>query len=106
MTRPSCNPVRHFAASTGRSGPGSALRGGPSMKSLGIPLLALVPTIEAVSARAEDDPFAKNGVYLGVGASYGVNLFEDSIEDAFPGHAKISDTWGANARVGYRFHKF
>lgn len=75
------------------------------MKYVAITLLALVSTI-AVSAHAEDDPFAENGLYIGVGASYGINLFEDSIEDAFPGDAKISDTWGANARLGFRFHKF
>ena len=76
------------------------------MKYLGISLVVFASFVAAGIARADDDPYAKNGVYLGVGASYGVPLFDNSIEDALPGDAHVSNTWGVNGRLGYRFHKF
>ena len=76
------------------------------MKYLGMSVLALVCTIAASAARADDDPYAKNGAYIGIGASYGVPLFDASIENAFPGDSKTSNSWGVNGRAGYRFHKF
>jgi opacity protein-like surface antigen len=72
-----------------------------------ISLFVLASVIAAGAARADDaDEFSKNGAYIGVGASYGVPLFSNSLEDAFPGHAHVSNTWGANGRLGYRFHKY
>ena len=77
------------------------------MKYLRISLLVLVSTFAASVARADDaDEYSKNGVYIGVGASYGVPLFDNSLEQAQPGNAHVSNTWGANGRLGYRFHKF
>jgi opacity protein-like surface antigen len=81
-----------------------------STKYLAIFLVLLVSTIAARAARADDaDAFSKNGPYLGIGASYGVPLFEPSLDNAFNGAGlseKVSNTWGLNARAGYRFHKF
>ena len=77
------------------------------MRFLGISLVVFASFVAAGIARAaDDDPYAKNGVYLGVGASYGVPLFGNSIEDALPGNAHVSNAWGVNGRIGYRFHKF
>lgn len=80
------------------------------MKYLGISLLFLISTLAASAARADDaDAFSKNGAYFGIGASYGVPLFEPTIDNAFNGaglNEKVSNAWGLNARAGYRFHKF
>ena len=80
------------------------------MKSLGISLLVLGSVIAAATARAgDDDPYAKNGFYFGVGATYGVPLFEPSLDNAFNGAGldeKVSNSWGTNGRFGYRFHKY
>jgi opacity protein-like surface antigen len=79
------------------------------MKSV-ISLLVLVSTIAAGAARADDrDAFSKNGPYFGIGASYGVPLFEPTLDNAFSGNGwseKASNSWGLNSRAGYRFHKF
>ena len=57
--------------------------------------------------RADDDPYARNGGYIGVGGTYGVGLFDGSIEDAFsPLSAQVSNSWGAHATAGYRFNKY
>ena len=73
-------------------------------------LLLLVSTIAAGAARADDrDEFSKNGVYFGIGASYGVPLFEPTLDNAFNGlglDEKVSNAWGLNSRLGYRFHKY
>ena len=55
-------------------------------------------------ARAEEPDFARSGVYLGVGASYNVNLVEAFL-DGTPilEDVDVSDSWGVNARLGYRF---
>jgi opacity protein-like surface antigen len=72
-------------------------------------LLFLVSTIAAGAARAGDDEYSKNGAYFGIGASYGVPLFEPTLDNAFNGAGldeKVSNAWGLNARAGYRFHKY
>ena len=73
-------------------------------------LLLLVSTIAAGAARADDrDEFSKNGVYFGIGASYGVPLFEPTLDNAFNDlglDEKVSNAWGLNSRLGYRFHKY
>ena len=73
-------------------------------------LLLLVSTIAAGAARADDrDEYSKNGAYFGIGASYGVPLFEPSLDNAINGFGldeKVSNAWGLNARAGYRFHKY
>src|SRR5215475_12584029 len=80
------------------------------MKYLGISLLVLASLTAAGAARAaDDDPYAKNGFYFGVGASYGVPLFEPSLDNALNGAGideHVSNSWGTNGRLGYRFHKY
>jgi opacity protein-like surface antigen len=75
------------------------------MRYFAVSAILLVTTLAAPVSRADDDfkPFT----YLTVGASRGVGLFDGTIEDAFnPLSGQVSDTWGANAHVGYRFHKW
>jgi opacity protein-like surface antigen len=63
--------------------------------------LALLGALSASSARA-DSEFARSGPYIGVGASYGFNLLESSFDDVLGDDVDVDDTWGANARLGYR----
>jgi len=55
---------------------------------------------------AADSEFARSGPYLGVAATYGFNLlesaFDDVLDDVFVEDIDVDDTWGANARIGYR----
>jgi hypothetical protein len=69
-----------------------------------IAILALVLLLPA-AALADDDGFGRRGFYLGVGGAYGVNFFDDTIEDAAMEAgflASAEDTGGVNARAGYR----
>jgi len=71
-----------------------------------IAILALFLLLPA-AALADDDKkdFSHSGFYLGVGGAYGFNFFEDMIEDAAEKEGfkiSLNDTWGVNARVGYR----
>lgn len=54
------------------------------------------------SARAQED-FTRSGPYLGVGASYNVQLLE-AFFDGTPvlQNISVNDSWGVNARAGYR----
>jgi outer membrane protein W len=57
----------------------------------------------APNARGADD-FGRKGAYFGIGASRAMNTFEDTFRDAIPfPEVTVSDTWGLNARGGYRF---
>jgi opacity protein-like surface antigen len=66
-------------------------------------LAVLVVSLATDPARADDDGFGRSGPYLGVGASRSVDLVEPFL-DGTPilQDIKISDSWGANARLGYR----
>ena len=75
------------------------------MKYFAISAVLIVSTLAANAARA-DDKFEPYG-YVTIGASRSAALFEDSLDDAFtPLKSHVSDSWGANAHAGYRFHKF
>jgi opacity protein-like surface antigen len=66
---------------------------------------SLLAVWAAPPARAGD--FSRMGFYLGGGASYSTDLYEDNIEDAVFGlKVDIEPTPGANARVGLRFLEF
>jgi opacity protein-like surface antigen len=80
------------------------------MKYLALTAALLVASFSAQTARAADDKFDPYA-YVGVGASRSVSFFDGTLGDAFspiselaPSH--VGETWGANARAGYRFHKF
>jgi opacity protein-like surface antigen len=55
----------------------------------------------AASAGAQSDRFTKPGPYLGVGPSYLYQQFQGR-----GGDADFGDTWGFNARGGYRFSPY
>jgi outer membrane protein W len=65
---------------------------------------ALVPSLRA---RADDADFARRGAYVGIGASRGFNSFGEAVHDATNTTSiDVEDTWGLNARAGYRFAKW
>jgi opacity protein-like surface antigen len=72
-----------------------------------IAILALVLLLPAAALAGDDDKkFSRSGFYLGVGGSYGVNFFAEELEDEWEDegvHISLKDTWGVNARAGYRF---
>ncbi|MFI5314544.1 MAG: outer membrane beta-barrel protein [Myxococcota bacterium] len=78
------------------------------MKVLAISATLLVAALSAQTARAgDDDPYNRPGGYMGVAASIGVGLFAGSVKDAFgSSDSSVGDSWGANARAGYRFNRF
>ena len=54
-----------------------------------------------------DEGFGHSGFYIGVNAALGFgNFYEDSIEDNTPLTVNVDDSWGLNARVGYRLTSF
>ncbi len=59
----------------------------------------------AASAGAETDTFTKPGAYLGVGPSYLWSQFQ-KIRDSGDNSVPAGDTWGFNARGGYRFSPY
>jgi opacity protein-like surface antigen len=69
--------------------------------------IALLCLLAAPPPAAADSDFARSGPYLGVAATYGFNLvesaFDDVLDDALGDEdIDVDDTWGANARLGYR----
>lgn len=71
-------------------------------KPLCVASIALLAVLAAASARAADPEFARSGPYVGVGGTYAFNLLESSFDDLFGDDVDVDDTWGGNARVGYR----
>lgn len=72
--------------------------------SLAVLVVCLALGLAQSEARADDDPdFARPGVYIGVGASRSANLVEAFL-DGTPvlEDIDVSNSWGVNARLGYR----
>jgi len=71
-----------------------------------IAMLALVVLLPAAALAGDDKKdFSRPGFYLGVGGAYGINFFDDMLEDAARKEGfdiSVKDTGGVNARVGYR----
>ncbi len=64
--------------------------------------VVLLAALAVPSARAADPEFARSGVYVGAAGTYGFNLIESSFDDVFGNDVDVDDTWGFNARLGYR----
>ena len=73
------------------------------MRALPAGLAVLVVCFALGEARADDGGFTRPGVYLGVGASRSANLVE-AFFDGTPvlEDVDVSNSWGVNARLGYR----
>jgi opacity protein-like surface antigen len=73
------------------------------MRAVCAALAVLVVSLASDAARAEDDDFGRSGPYLAVGASRSIDLVEPFL-DGTPvlDQIDISDSWGANGRIGYR----
>ena len=71
-------------------------------KQLCVASVALLAVLAAPSARAADPEFARSGLYIGAGGSYAFNLLESSFDDVLFDEVDVDDTWGGNARIGYR----
>lgn len=55
---------------------------------------------------SRDTEFNRKGWYAGMGAAWGKDLFEEDIEGALKGVVDVTDTWGLNARLGYRLRRW
>ena len=70
-------------------------------------LAAVAAALSLCSAPALAEDFGRSGFYLGANAAYGFgNFYEDAIEDEIPLSVTVDDSWGMNARVGYRLFSF
>lgn len=84
----------------------------------GLLILALPATAFAAAPETDDDPFDRPGLYVGLGGSYQLNVFEDELDDVVsdaledevpPGTGpglSLDDSGGINALVGYRVASF
>ena len=63
--------------------------------------IVLLAALAVPNARA-DSEFARSGPYVGVGATYGINVLESAFDDVLGNNVNVDNTWGANARLGYR----
>ena len=60
-------------------------------------------------ARADDavEDYERPGPYLGIGASRSINLIEGELDNTSTfNNVTVDDSWGVNARGGYRVNKF
>ena len=64
--------------------------------------IVLLAALAVPNARAADSEFARSGPYIGVGATYGINVLESAFDDVLGNNVDVDNTWGANARLGYR----
>ena len=67
-------------------------------------LLLVAPGL--VRADEGSNEFARPGSYLGGGFSYGIDIFENEIEDAFGVPVDVDTSLGAHAVLGYRWLPF
>jgi opacity protein-like surface antigen len=80
-------------------------------KRIWVPVLALVAASLAAPAAGEDGGYARRGLYVGAGGAYVLEQFDlPSATVSGGGSAPVQlevdsgDSWGAEGRVGYRFH--
>jgi len=65
--------------------------------------LFFLSSLPALADQHESPDYSRTGFYLGGGATYATDLYEDEVEDQVGFNVDIDDGWGANARVGARF---
>ena len=81
-----------------------------NIKRLRVAVLALVAVSLAAPATGEDGGYARRGLYIGAGGVYALEQFDLSSGTVSvagsPVHLDVNggDSWGAEGRVGYRFH--
>jgi opacity protein-like surface antigen len=76
-------------------------------KSMCVAAVLLVAASTARTVLAANDEFARQGPYLGIGATAAFNLLDDAFKDALdPVPVRVKDAWGLNARAGYRFNEW
>jgi len=63
--------------------------------------IALIAALAVPNARA-DSEYGRSGPYIAVGATYGFNVIESAFDDVLGDDVDVDDTWGGNARLGYR----
>jgi len=63
---------------------------------------ALGLALLAGAARADDQGFARDGFYLGVGETYAHNLINSALDGVLANNFHVDNTFGLNARAGYR----
>lgn len=63
--------------------------------------IALIAALAVPTARA-DSEYSRSGPYIAVGATYGFNVLESAFDDVLGDDVDVDDTWGGNARLGYR----
>ena len=80
-------------------------------KRIWVPVLALVAVSLAAPAPGEDGGYARRGLYIGAGGVYALEQFDlpsgtVSVAGSPPVHVDVDggNSWGAEGRVGYRFH--
>jgi opacity protein-like surface antigen len=59
---------------------------------------ALVAVTAGAASADENNPFARRGAFVGLGATWQVSGFQEELRDA-----AFGNSWGFNARGGYRF---
>ena len=75
-------------------------------------VLCLLPAL--AQAEPGPDPFARSGLYLGVGGTYAFHWFPDGIGGDFDDHVsgvsnsttRTDGSFGVNARAGWRFNRW
>ena len=89
---------------------------GPFERGLAFALAVAGLMLVAPQADANDDPFDRPGLYVGVGGSFQYNVLGDEIEDAIRdelssgdvaiGSLDLDESFGVNVTLGYRLASF
>jgi opacity protein-like surface antigen len=56
----------------------------------------------ASAAAADNESFGHHGFYFGAGGTYAFHLFQNKIQNVTSQPVDLTQSYGANARIGYR----